>query len=95
LPILITLLSFLKYVLVKEKLLYPSIAFLAISLLKTLKSSFSKLINMFINFEETIGVSNYIEGFIEEAETEKYKQLSCIADCKGNEVVGFSNGSFC
>jgi hypothetical protein len=95
LPILITLLSFSIYVLVEEKLLYPSVAFLAISLLKTLKSLFSKLINMFINFEETIGVSNHVEGFIEEEETEKYKQLSYITNRKGNEVVGFSNSSFC
>ncbi|KAK5170833.1 hypothetical protein LTR04_003092 [Oleoguttula sp. CCFEE 6159] len=94
-PILITFLSFLVYTMVEKKDLVPSVAFTALSLFSLLRIPLDQLADMVAHVQESKVSVDRIEEYLNEPETDKYKQLqNDEEDEEGNPIVGLENGTF-
>ncbi|POS85266.1 hypothetical protein EPUL_004100, partial [Erysiphe pulchra] len=93
-PIVITFFSFLFYTTIEKKPLYPSIAFTAISLFNILRVPLDQLGDMIAHVLESKVSVDRVEEFLNEEETEKYKQLGHEnLDENGEKMIGFKNVS--
>ncbi|WPG97462.1 Hypothetical protein R9X50_00023800 [Acrodontium crateriforme] len=94
-PIIITFLTFLVYTLVENKPLVPSIAFTALSLFSLLRIPLDQLADMVAHVQESKVSVDRIEEYLNEAETDKYRQLETDElDENGETMIGFENGTF-
>ncbi|ORY72055.1 ABC transporter type 1, transmembrane domain-containing protein [Pseudomassariella vexata] len=94
-PVLISFFSFLVYTKIEGKPLYPSIAFTAISLFLLLRVPLDQLGDMIAHVQEAKVSIDRVEEFLEEEETEKYKQLGPDnVDENGNKLIGFRHATF-
>jgi ABC-type multidrug transport system fused ATPase/permease subunit len=74
-PILITFSSFFIYTVIEKKELLPSVAFPALSLFQLLRVPLDQLADMIAHVQETKVSIDRVEEFLNEEETEKYRQL--------------------
>jgi ABC-type multidrug transport system fused ATPase/permease subunit len=74
-PILITFTSFFIFTVIEKKALMPSVAFPALSLFSLLRVPLDQLADMVAHVQETKVSIDRVEEFLNEEETEKYKQL--------------------
>ncbi|KXL50173.1 hypothetical protein M433DRAFT_151473 [Acidomyces richmondensis BFW] len=94
-PIVITFLTFLVYTLVEKKELMPSIAFTALSLFGLLRIPLDQLADMVAHVQESKVSVDRVEEYLNEPETDKYKQLETDAfDENGDPIIGFDDGTF-
>ena len=94
-PVLITFLSFLVYTLVENKPLPPSVAFTALSLFTILRIPLDQVADMVAHVQESKVSVDRIEEYLNEPETEKYKQLKNEEiDDDGNPSIGFDRATF-
>ena len=93
-PILITLLSFAVYTYGEKKDLIPSVAFTALSLFQILRIPLDQLADMVAHVQESKVSVDRIEEFLNEEDTQKYKQLRHSDAEPSNPTIGFSNGIF-
>lgn len=94
-PVLITFLSFLVYTNVEHKALIPSVAFTALSLFQILRIPLDQLADMVAHVQESKVSVDRIEEYLNEPETDKYKQLiTRKKDDDGQPIIGFENGTF-
>ncbi|KAL3425743.1 ABC transporter [Phlyctema vagabunda] len=94
-PVVITFFSFLSYVVIEGKPLYPSIAFTAISLFTILRVPLDQLGDMIAHVQESKVSVDRVEEFLNEEETEKYEQLKHDnVDDEGNKFIGFKEATF-
>ena len=91
LPVLITFFSFLLYTVVEERRLVPSVAFPALSLFGILRYPLDQLADMVAHVQESKVSIDRVEEFLQERETEKYKQLARETQPKDQSevVIGF------
>lgn len=94
-PVLITFFSFLVYTKIEKKPLYPSVAFTAISLFMLLRVPLDQLGDMIAHVQEAKVSIDRVEEFLQEDETDKYKQLGPDnLDETGKAVIGFRDATF-
>ncbi|EMC96893.1 hypothetical protein BAUCODRAFT_106032 [Baudoinia panamericana UAMH 10762] len=94
-PIIITFLTFLVYTLVEKKDLVPSIAFTALSLFSLLRIPLDQLADMVAHVQESKVSVDRVEEYLNEAETDKYKQLEADEkDEEGQPLIGFDRATF-
>ncbi|EME43173.1 hypothetical protein DOTSEDRAFT_72527 [Dothistroma septosporum NZE10] len=94
-PIVITFLTFLVYTLVEKKDLVPSVAFTALSLFSLLRIPLDQLADMVAHVQESKVSVDRVEEYLNEPETDKYKQLrSDQVDEHGESLIGFENSTF-
>ncbi|KAL2853551.1 hypothetical protein BJX68DRAFT_43957 [Aspergillus pseudodeflectus] len=75
-PILITFASFFLYTVVEKKRLTPSIAFPALSMFSLLRIPLDQLADMVAHVQESKVSLDRVDKYLNEDETDKYKQLS-------------------
>nr|POE56764.1 atp-dependent bile acid permease [Quercus suber] len=94
-PVLITFLTFLFYTMVEKKDLVPSIAFTALSLFSLLRIPLDQLADMVAHVQESKVSVDRVEEYLNEPETDKYKQLEAEKlDEDGEPVIGFDLATF-
>lgn len=94
-PIIITFLSFFFYTIIEKKDLVPSVAFTALSLFQLLRIPLDQLADMVAHVQESKVSVDRIEEYLNEPETDKYKQLkSDEVDENGEALIGFDHGTF-
>lgn len=94
-PIVITFLTFLVYTVVEHKDLVPSIAFTALSLFSLLRIPLDQLADMVAHVQESRVSVDRVEEYLNEPETDKYKQLRTDEeDDDGELMIGFEHGTF-
>ena len=94
-PIVITFLTFLVYTLVEKRDLIPSVAFTALSLFSLLRIPLDQLADMVAHVQESKVSVDRVEEYLNEPETDKYRQLEIDKlDEDGEPVLGFDNGTF-
>lgn len=94
-PIIITFLSFFFYTIIEKKELVPSVAFTALSLFQLLRIPLDQLADMVAHVQESKVSVDRIEEYLNEPETDKYKQLkSGELDENGEPLIGFEHGTF-
>jgi len=94
-PIVITFLTFLVYTAVEKKDLIPSVAFTALSLFSLLRIPLDQLAYMVAHAQESKVSVDRVEEYLNEPETDKYRQLQSDAvDLEGEPLIGFDNGTF-
>ena len=74
-PIVITFVSFLIYTVVEKRPLVPSVAFPALSMFSLLRIPLDQLADMVAHVQESKVSVDRIEEYLNEEETEKYRQL--------------------
>lgn len=93
-PMLITALSFFLFTAVEKKNLIPSIAFTALSLFQLLRYPLDQIADMVARVLECKVSIDRIEEFLNEEETEKFKQLSKTPEYQDGEMmVGFRHAT--
>lgn len=94
-PVVITFLTFLVYTLVEKKDLVPSVAFTALSLFSLLRIPLDQLADMVAHVQESKVSVDRVEEYLNEPETDKYKQLNANeVDEEGEPLIGFEKGTF-
>ncbi|KAH0537387.1 hypothetical protein FGG08_005829 [Glutinoglossum americanum] len=93
-PIFITLSTFFIYTVIEKRDLIPSVAFTALSLFNILRVPLDQLADMLAHVQESKVSVDRVEEFLNEEETEKYKQLKDGVDESGDPLIGFENASF-
>lgn len=94
-PVMITLLTFFVYTVVEKRDLIPSIAFTALSLFSLLRIPLDQLADMVAHVQESKVSVDRVEEYLNEPETEKYKQLGSVKyDDDGEPILGFDNATF-
>jgi ABC-type multidrug transport system fused ATPase/permease subunit len=94
-PVLITFLSFMVFTMIEKKDLIPSVAFTALSLFQILRIPLDQLADMLAHVLESKVSVDRIEEYLNEPETDKYKQLKHLEkDENGQPVIGFEKGTF-
>ncbi|CAK3837720.1 ABC transporter [Lecanosticta acicola] len=94
-PVVITFLTFLFYTMVEKKDLVPSVAFTALSLFSLLRIPLDQLADMVAHVQESKVSVDRVEEYLNEAETDKYRQLQTKErDENGEPLIGFDNGTF-
>ncbi|KAG9729207.1 bile acid-transporting ATPase, partial [Aureobasidium melanogenum] len=80
---------------IEKKDLIPSVAFTALSLFSLLRIPLDQLADMVAHVQESKVSVDRIEEYLNEPETDKYKQLQDKDfDEDGNHVIGFENATF-
>ncbi|KAK5278436.1 Transporter of the ATP-binding cassette (ABC), partial [Cryomyces antarcticus] len=80
---------------VEKKDLVPSVAFTALSLFSLLRIPLDQLADMVAHVQESKVSVDRIEEYLNEPETDKYKQLqNDEEDEEGNPIIGLENGTF-
>jgi ABC-type multidrug transport system fused ATPase/permease subunit len=94
-PVLMIFLSFLVYTLFERKPLYPSVAFVAISLLGRLQQPLNDIVDSIRDLGDATISIDRVDEFLKGPEIEKSKQLSQNKlDGDRNKTIGFINASF-
>ncbi|RMY52987.1 hypothetical protein D0863_14088 [Hortaea werneckii] len=94
-PVLITFLTFLVYTVVEKKDLIPSIAFTALSLFSLLRIPLDQLADMVAHVQESKVSVDRVEEYLNEPETDKYRQLEKTErDDDGEVIIGFDKATF-
>lgn len=94
-PVIITFLTFMVYTLVEKKELIPSVAFTALSLFSLLRIPLDQLADMVAHVQESKVSVDRIEEYLNEPETDKYKQLETHEkEENGESIIGFDDGTF-
>ncbi|KAI7349513.1 bile acid-transporting ATPase [Hortaea werneckii] len=94
-PVLITFLTFLVYTVVEKKDLIPSIAFTALSLFSLLRIPLDQLADMVAHVQESKVSVDRVEEYLNEPETDKYRQLEKTErDDDGEVMIGFDKATF-
>ncbi|KAK0631184.1 ATP-dependent bile acid permease [Lasiodiplodia hormozganensis] len=94
-PIIITFLSFFFYTIIEKKDLVPSVAFTALSLFQLLRIPLDQLADMVAHVQESKVSVDRIEEYLNEPETDKYKQLKSEEFDENDEpLIGFDHGTF-
>jgi len=94
-PVVITFLTFLIYTMVEKKDLIPSVAFTALSLFSLLRIPLDQLADMVAHVQESKVSVDRVEEYLNEPETDKYRQLQADAvNEEGEPLIGFDNGTF-
>ena len=94
-PVVITFLTFLIYTMVEKKDLIPSVAFTALSLFSLLRIPLDQLADMVAHVQESKVSVDRVEEYLNEPETDKYRQLQADkVDEEGEPLIGFNNGTF-
>lgn len=93
-PVVITFLTFLFYTMVEKRPLVPSVAFTALSLFSLLRIPLDQLADMVAHVQESKVSVDRVEEYLNEPETEKYKQLQVADDDHGEPKIGFEEGIF-
>ncbi|KAI9729966.1 MAG: hypothetical protein M1834_006164 [Cirrosporium novae-zelandiae] len=93
-PILITLSTFFIYTVVEKRDLIPSVAFTAISLFSLLRVPLDQLADMIAHVQESKVSVDRVEKFLNEEETNKYRQLIHDEyDENGESVIGLDHAT--
>ena len=92
-PILITFLSFAVYTLVEKRNLIPSVAFTALSLFQLLRIPLDQLADMVAHVQESKVSVDRIEEFLNEEDTQKYKQLRKRPTDETAPCIGFDHST--
>jgi ABC-type multidrug transport system fused ATPase/permease subunit len=93
-PVIITLLTFLVYTVVEKRDLIPSVAFTALSLFSLLRIPLDQLADMVAHVQESKVSVDRVEEYLNEPETDKYKQLGTEKfDNDGEPVLGFEKAT--
>lgn len=92
-PILITFLSFAVYTFGEKKDLVPSVAFTALSLFQILRIPLDQLADMVAHVQESKVSVGRVEEFLNEEDTQKYKQLRHGQSVEDGPEIGFINGT--
>lgn len=93
-PILITFLSFAVYTFGEGKALIPSVAFTALSLFQILRMPLDQLADMVAHVQESKVSVDRVEEFMNEEDTQKYKQLRHTGKAPDAPEIGFVDGTF-
>ncbi|KAL9054752.1 MAG: hypothetical protein Q9162_003950 [Coniocarpon cinnabarinum] len=93
-PVLITFLSFAVYTLVEKRDLIPSVAFTALSLFQILRIPLDQLADMVAHVQESKVSVDRIEEFLDEEDTQKYRQLKRHDVDSREPVIGFDKATF-
>lgn len=95
-PIIITFVSFWLYTVVEGKELRAPIAFTALSLFAVLRTPLDQLADMLTNVLQSKVSIDRVQEFLDEEETEKYKQLKPTEtnDDPLTPLIGFKDGRF-
>lgn len=93
-PILITFLSFAVYTFGEGKDLIPSVAFTALSLFQILRIPLDQLADMVAHVQESKVSVDRVEEFLNEEDTQKYKQLRHTGNGIEGPEIGFVDGTF-
>ena len=93
-PILITFFSFLIYTVVEQKTLRPSVAFPALSLFALLRIPLDKLAETLASVQEAMVSVDRVEAYLNESETDKYRQLHQHGRHGGASLMGLLNATF-
>ena len=93
-PIIITFLTFMVYTVVEKRDLIPSVAFTALSLFSLLRIPLDQLADMVAHVQESKVSVDRVEEYLNEPETDKYKQLKKgHFDADDKPVLGFDNAT--
>lgn len=92
-PVLITLISFFVYTVVEGKQLLPSVAFPALSMFSLLRIPLDQLADMVAHVQEAKVSVDRVEKFLNEEETQKYKQLAHCKNPESGVRVGLENAT--
>jgi ABC-type multidrug transport system fused ATPase/permease subunit len=96
-PLLITFLSFVSYTLLEGLDLKPSVAFTALSLFGLLKVPLDHFADTLVKVQGSLASVRRIEEFLNEEETNKYRQLEhslLFTDDEATTSIGFENATF-
>ena len=93
-PVLITFFSFLIYTVVEQRSLTPSVAFPALSLFALLRIPLDKLAETLATVQEAMVSVHRVEEYLNENETDKYKQISEASSDNSSNPVGFQDVDF-
>lgn len=92
-PMLIAVTSFASYTLLQKQPLTAPIAFTALSLFNILRFPLDQLADMISNVIQSKVSVDRVEAFLNEKETNKYKQLNCPRGPNSPEI-GFEDATF-
>ncbi|KAF2143052.1 uncharacterized protein K452DRAFT_225934 [Aplosporella prunicola CBS 121167] len=94
-PVIITFLSFFVYTIIEKRDLVPSVAFTALSLFQLLRIPLDQLADMVAHVQESKVSVDRIEEYLNEPETDKYRQLKHEDFDENDEpIIGFDHGTF-
>ncbi|KAF3938642.1 hypothetical protein ABW19_dt0204021 [Dactylella cylindrospora] len=95
-PVIITFISFWLYTAVEGKELRAPVAFTALSLFAVLRTPLDQFADMITNVLQSKVSIDRVQEFLDEEETEKYKQLKPVDDNEDplTPLIGFRNGQF-
>ncbi|KAL8705952.1 MAG: hypothetical protein Q9201_000946 [Fulgogasparrea decipioides] len=88
-PLLITFISFFIYTVIEHKSLRPSVAFPALSLFAPLRIPLDKLADTIAKVQEAIISAKRVQDYLDESETDKYRQTSGCGSLNGAKALGF------
>ena len=93
-PVLITFFSFLIYTVIEKKDLKPSAAFPALSLFALLRIPLDKLAGALASVQEALVSVHRVEAYLNESETDNYRQRRAHHPCGEPDSVGFQEATF-
>ena len=93
-PVLITFFSFLIYTVVDHRSLKPSVAFPALSLFALLRIPLDKLASTLASVQEAMVSIKRVEQYLEESETDKYRQYYMNNSYHDFSRIGAQSASF-
>lgn len=93
-PVLITFFTFLIYTIVEHRDLRPSVAFPALSLFALLRIPLDKLAETLASVQEALVSVNRVQSYLDEGETDKYRQISENGMDNGSKMMGLQDASF-
>lgn len=93
-PVLITFFTFLIYTVVEHRDLRPSVAFPALSLFALLRIPLDKLAETLASVQEALVSVNRVQSYLDEDETDKYRQIAESGMDNGAKMMGFQDASF-
>lgn len=92
-PVLITLFSFLIYTIVEDRTLKPSVAFPALSIFALLRIPLDRLAGTIASVQEAMVSIGRVEKYLEEDETDKYRQYYAASNYSMNNLCSLQNAS--
>ena len=93
-PVLITFFSFLIYTVVEQRTLRPSVAFPALSLFALLRIPLDRLAETLASVQEAMVSVDRVEEYLDDSETDKYRQLHRHGSHGGASLMGLLNATF-
>ena len=93
-PVLITFFSFLIYTVIEKNDLKPSAAFPALSLFALLRIPLDKLAGAMASVQEALVSVHRVEAYLNESETDNYRQRRAHRTYGERDSVGFQDATF-